>query len=44
MLDEIKDQSKELGSRGIAVNTVALGAIATDFGGQRIEVSGGALL
>lgn len=25
--------AKELGSRGIAVNTVAPGAIATDFGG-----------
>ena len=40
--------AKELGARGISVNTVAPGAIATDFGGgrvrdnaQRVEVSGG---
>ncbi|MBN9501402.1 MAG: 3-oxoacyl-ACP reductase [Armatimonadetes bacterium 55-13] len=29
--------AKELGSRGIAVNTVAPGAIATDFGGGRVR-------
>jgi NAD(P)-dependent dehydrogenase (short-subunit alcohol dehydrogenase family) len=30
-------QAKELGSRGIAVNTVAPGAIETDFGGGRVR-------
>jgi len=29
--------AKELGSRGIAVNTLAPGAIATDFGGGRVR-------
>jgi NAD(P)-dependent dehydrogenase (short-subunit alcohol dehydrogenase family) len=29
--------AKELGSRGIAVNTVAPGAIETDFGGGRVR-------
>ncbi len=29
--------AKELGGRGIAVNTVAPGAIATDFGGGRVR-------
>lgn len=29
--------AKELGARGIAVNTVAPGAIATDFGGGRVR-------
>jgi NAD(P)-dependent dehydrogenase (short-subunit alcohol dehydrogenase family) len=29
--------ARELGSRGIAVNTVAPGAIATDFGGGRVR-------
>lgn len=30
-------QAKELGTRGIAVNTVAPGAIETDFGGGRVR-------
>lgn len=30
-------QAKELGARGIAVNTVAPGAIETDFGGGRVR-------
>ncbi|MBD2720594.1 SDR family oxidoreductase [Hymenobacter armeniacus] len=30
-------QAKELGARGIAVNMVAPGAIATDFGGGRVR-------
>lgn len=30
-------QAKELGSRGIVVNTVAPGAVATDFGGGRVR-------
>jgi NAD(P)-dependent dehydrogenase (short-subunit alcohol dehydrogenase family) len=29
--------AKELGTRGISVNTIALGAIATDFGGGRVR-------
>jgi NAD(P)-dependent dehydrogenase (short-subunit alcohol dehydrogenase family) len=29
--------ARELGARGIAVNTVAPGAIATDFGGGRVR-------
>ena len=29
--------AKELGARGIAVNTVAPGAIETDFGGGRVR-------
>jgi NAD(P)-dependent dehydrogenase (short-subunit alcohol dehydrogenase family) len=32
-----KYQAKELGSRGIAVNIVAPGAIATDFGGGMVR-------
>jgi NAD(P)-dependent dehydrogenase (short-subunit alcohol dehydrogenase family) len=32
-----KYQAKELGARGIAVNIVAPGAIATDFGGGRVR-------
>lgn len=33
--------AKELGERGIAVNTVAPGAIATDFGGGRVRDDAG---
>ena len=29
--------AKELGGRGIAVNTIAPGAIATDFGGGQVR-------
>jgi NAD(P)-dependent dehydrogenase (short-subunit alcohol dehydrogenase family) len=32
-----KYQAKELGARGIAVNIVAPGAIATDFGGGMVR-------
>jgi NAD(P)-dependent dehydrogenase (short-subunit alcohol dehydrogenase family) len=32
-----KYQAKELGARGITVNIVAPGAIATDFGGGRVR-------
>ena len=34
-------QAKELGARGIAVNIIAPGAIATDFGGGRVRDNAG---